>query len=156
MPAEIERKFLVRDDSWRQQAGPGNPYRQGYFGGTRRASIRVRISGDEGRLNIKSMTLGVERQEYEYPVPVDEAREMLDTLCERPFVEKVRYEVPVGDHVWEVDVFEGDNAGLVVAEVELNDPDEGFEMPAWAGEEVSHDPKYYNINLVKHPYRAWK
>ncbi len=160
MAVEIERKFLVVSDAWRAQAGEGVRYRQGYL--TRvhgdcaaRASVRVRIEGDQARLNIKSARLGIRRQEYEYAIPPDEAEEMLATLVLGALVEKTRYRVPVGKHVWEIDVFEGDNAGLVVAEIELAAEDEAFERPAWLGEEVSDDPRYYNVCLAEHPYRDW-
>jgi adenylate cyclase len=155
MATEIERKFLVRDESWRQLAEPGVPFRQGYFAGPRKASIRIRIEGETANINIKSATLGVHRHEYEYAIPLADAEEMLEMLCEKPLIEKTRYRVPLGGHVWEVDVFEGENAGLTVAEVELERADEPFERPPWAGEEVSDDPRYYNVSLVTHPYKAW-
>jgi adenylate cyclase len=156
MATEIERKFLLRDDSWRQLADAGTRFSQGYLIGSSRASVRVRIEGDQANLNIKSATLGIHRHEFEYPVPLDEAREMLETLCEKPIIDKIRYRLHYGKHEWEIDVFEGDNAGLVVAEIELQHEDEPFERPDWLGEEVSHDVRYYNVNLVKHPYKDWK
>lgn len=156
MATEIERKFLVRNESWLSAADGGTRFRQGYIVGAERASVRVRIEGEQANLNIKSATLGVRRMEYEYPVPLSDAEEMLDNLCEKPQIEKTRYLVPHGDHTWEVDVFEGENAGLVVAEVELADENEPFELPSWAGEEVSHDTRYYNVCLVKNPYRNWR
>lgn len=155
MGTEIERKFLLRDDRWREQADEGTVYRQGYLVGAERASVRVRIEGKQARLNIKSATLGVRRLEYEYPLPLDEAEEMLSLLCEQPLIEKVRYRVPYAGHTWEVDVFEGDNAGLVVAEVELESEEAALALPPWAGREVSHEPRYYNVCLVRHPYKAW-
>ncbi len=129
--------------------------RQGYLGEAESASIRVRVAGSEAWLNIKSATLGIERLEYEYPIPVTDAEEMLDRLCRRPLIEKTRYRVPWHGHTWEVDVFEGENAGLVVAEIELGAPDEPFVKPPWTGEEVSDDRRYYNVCLVRHPYREW-
>ena len=156
MATEIERKFLLTSDSWRDDADAGTHFRQGYLIGAERASVRVRIEGESANINIKSATLGVERMEYEYPIPLADAQELLDTLCEQPQIEKTRYHVPFGDHLWEVDVFAGDNEGLVVAEVELKSADEAFAMPSWAGEEVSHDTRYYNVCLVKHPYSEWK
>ncbi|MGM0595128.1 MAG: CYTH domain-containing protein [Pseudomonadota bacterium] len=156
MATEIERKFLVTDARWRDAANGGTRFRQGYIVGAERASVRVRIEGERANINIKSATLGVRRLEYEYPVPLNEAEEMLDALCEKPQIEKTRYLVPHGDHTWEVDVFEGENAGLVVAEVELAHEDEALELPPWVGEEVSHDTRYYNVCLVKHPYRNWR
>ncbi|MFP3873261.1 MAG: CYTH domain-containing protein [Thiohalophilus sp.] len=155
MATEIERKFLIGDDRWRQQADAGQRIAQGYLIGARNASVRVRIEGDQANLNIKSATLGIHRQEYEYPIPLEDAREMLDNLCEKPVIEKVRYHVPHAGHVWEIDVFEGDNAGLVVAEIELDSEDETFEYPDWLGKEVSDDVRYYNVSLVKHPYKDW-
>ncbi|MCP5142099.1 MAG: CYTH domain-containing protein [Chromatiales bacterium] len=155
MGIEIERKFLVVSDAFKAEAERSKAYRQGYMVGSGLASVRVRISGDEARLNIKSATLGVTRQEYEYPLPIEDARHMLDELCAKPLIEKVRHYVRHGAHLWEVDVFEGDNAGLVVAEIELGAVDEAFERPAWLGDEVSDDPRYYNSNLGKHPYKDW-
>lgn len=155
MATEIERKFLIRDDRWRQQADAGQRMAQGYLIGARNASVRVRIEGDQANLNIKSATLGIYRQEYEYPIPLEDAREMLDNLCEKPVIEKVRYHVPYAGHVWEIDVFEGENAGLIVAEIELDSEDEAFEQPDWLGEEVSDDARYYNVSLVNHPYKDW-
>ena len=137
MATEIERKFLLRDESWRESANGGTRFRQGYLIGAQRASVRVRIEGEQANLNIKSATLGIQRQEYEYPIPLEEAEELLDTLCEQPQIIKTRYLVPYGKHTWEIDVFSGDNEGLVVAEVELGAEDEAFEHPPWIGEEVS-------------------
>ena len=155
MGREIERKFLVSSDAWREQAKPGIYMSQGYMGDAKRASVRVRVEGDEANINIKSATLGISRMEYEYPIPRDEALEMLNNLCEKPLIEKTRYEVELGEHTWEVDVFEGDNKGLIVAEVELASEDQDFEKPGWVGEEVSMDTRYYNVCLVKHPYKDW-
>lgn len=155
MATEIERKFLLRDENWRDIANSGTRFRQGYLIGAERASVRVRIEGEQANLNIKSATLGIHRQEFEYPIPLDEAEELLDTLCEQPQIIKTRYLVPYGEHTWEIDVFDGDNAGLVVAEVELAAENEAFERPSWIGEEVSGDTRYYNVCLVKHPYKDW-
>jgi adenylate cyclase len=155
MATEIERKFLLKDAAWRAQAGEGVRMRQGYLIGAEKASVRVRISGDKAYLNIKSATLGVQRQEYEYSIPLHDADEMLNTLCEKPLIEKTRYHVSHEGHTWEVDVFEGDNQGLEVAEIELNHADEDFARPEWLGEEVSHDTRYYNVCLVKHPFKDW-
>jgi adenylate cyclase len=155
MPTEIERKFLVTGDAWRAEAREATPMRQGYLPGLERASVRVRVAGERAWLNIKSATLRMTRREYEYPIPLAEAEDLLEHLCARPLVEKTRYRVPYGDHLWEVDVFEGDNAGLVVAEIELAAAGEGFARPPWVGEEVSDDPRYYNVSLVDRPYRTW-
>ena len=130
--------------------------RQGYMVDGELASVRVRVQGDQAFLNIKSATLGVWRREFDYPISLGDAEEMLEHLCAGPLIEKTRYHVTHAGHTWEVDVFEGDNAGLVVAEIELDSEDEVFEKPVWAGDEVSHDPRYYNVCLVKHPYREWK
>lgn len=155
MATEIERKFLLKNDGWKEYADEGTCYRQGYFSRPEKASIRVRTSPDKAFLNIKSAELGVRRLEYEYEIPKKDADEMLERLCEPPLIEKTRFHVSHADHVWEIDVFHGDNAGLVVAEIELSDENEGFDLPAWVGEEVSDDPRYYNVCLVKHPYKNW-
>ena len=155
MAEEIERKFLVTNDSWRDQVFRHSRMRQGYLNDAKQSSVRVRVAGDKAYLNIKSATLGIYRKEYEYAIPVDDANEILSELAQKPLIEKIRYYVRYANHVWEVDVFEGDNAGLVVAEVELSDQDEAFERPQWVGEEVSGDARYYNVCLVKHPYTAW-
>ena len=155
MGIEIERKYLVRGDSWRQHASEGIRYRQGYLAGIEKCSVRLRIAGGSGFLNIKGATLGVQRSEYEYAIPLKDAEEILERFCDRPLIEKTRYLVPHGRHTWEVDVFEGDNAGLVVAEVELKSSNEAPELPEWVGVEVSDDPRYYNVCLTKHPYKEW-
>lgn len=160
MAVEIERKFLLASADWRVQADDGVPMRQGYLctagsGPVAKASIRVRIAGTRAHLNIKSATLGVTRQEYEYAIPLADANEMLDTLADGPLIEKTRYHVQHGAHCWEIDVFAGDNQGLVVAEIELSAADEDFQRPAWLGAEVSDDPRYYNVCLVKHPFKDW-
>lgn len=154
MAHEIERKFLVVDSSWKANA-PGVLFRQGYLSTDKARTVRVRLEGERGVLTIKGLTRGVTRLEFEYDIPADDAIRMLDELCERPLIEKTRYRVAVGRHVWDVDEFHGDNAGLVVAEVELTSPDDAFERPSWIGREVSDDPRYFNANLVSHPYRSW-
>ena len=155
MGIEIERKFLVKNNSWQVESDAGQEFVQGYMVGGVKSSVRVRIEGDRAFLNIKSATIGVTRMEYEYPIPVSDARELLENLCNKPLIEKNRYLIRRNGLVWEIDVFKGDNAGLVVAEVELNSQDQSFESPEWLGEEVSHDPRYYNVNLTKHPYKNW-
>jgi adenylate cyclase len=155
MPVEIERKFLVLNDAWRQTAHEAQHLRQGYLNNETHCSVRVRTSAERAWLNIKSVTIGAQRQEFEYEIPIADAHKMLDTLSRTPLIEKVRYLVKVGRHTWEIDVFEGDNAGLVVAEIELDHPDEAFEKPVWLGEEVTHDARYYNTSLSRHPYRDW-
>lgn len=160
MAIEIERKFLVINDSWRAAADAGLQLKQGYLSrvtgsDATRSSVRVRTDGAQAFLNIKSATLGIRRQEYEYPLPLVDAEEMLANLCIGAIVEKTRYHVNVGTHVWEIDVFAGANAGLIVAEIELNDESEDFERPAWLGAEVSADPRYYNVCLADRPYCSW-
>ena len=155
MAIEIERKFLLINDSWRKHADSGTKYEQGYLIGGEAASVRVRIEGEMAFLNIKSATLGIRRTEYEYPIPHSEAKELLLTLCEKPTVRKTRYHVQVNRHTWEIDVFEGENKGLVVAEIELENETDTFDCPDWLGVEVSNDPRYYNVNLGKYPYTKW-
>jgi CYTH domain-containing protein len=154
MGEEIERKFLVISEDWRKGA-TGTPYRQGFLSTEPERTVRARVAGNRGWITIKGKTEGARRAEFEYEIPVADAQRILDTLCKRPLIEKVRYCVPDGGHVWEIDVFEGQNAGLVIAEIELEDEDESFEKPAWIGDEVTRDPRYFNSNLVAHPYKAW-
>ena len=155
MAIEIEHKFLLRDHRWRQQVERSTRMRQGYLTSDARCSVRVRVADGQGFLNLKSGTLGIQRNEYEYPIPLAEAEEILDTLCEKPLLEKTRHFLWFGNHRWEIDEFEGDNAGLIVAEVELSQPDEPFARPDWLGEEVSHDIRYYNSQLARRPYQTW-
>ena len=155
MATEIERKFLVKGDQWRSLA-TGTGYRQGYISTKETGTtVRVRIAGDRGYLTIKGTTVGASRAEFEYPIPVEDAREMLDTLCDRPLIEKTRYRIQQGELTWEIDEFAGENRGLILAEVELDDENQTVELPEWIDREVS-DPKYFNVNLAKHPYRQWK
>jgi len=155
MGVEIERKFLVSNDEWRLRADAGEHYRQGYLSHDPLRSVRVRIAGEKAWLNIKCATSPIRRLEYEYLIPLADAQEMLGRLCSEDCVDKVRYHVRHGRHVWEIDVFEGRNSGLVVAEIELDDEDEIFEKPDWLGREVSDDPRYYNMNLARQPYTTW-
>jgi adenylate cyclase len=152
---EIERKFLLQGDAWRALGQPVL-LRQGYLSSDPARTVRVRIEGDTGTLTIKGKNAGATRGEWEYPVPVDEAAELLDTLCQRPLVEKYRRRIVHGKHTWEVDEFLGENAGLVVAEIELASEDEAFDKPGWIGEEVTGDARYYNSSLVRTPYSLWK
>ena len=154
MGKEIERKFLVKGDSWRAQAH-GKRYRQGYLSTVKERTVRARVAGEQGFLTIKGVTVGAARAEYEYEIPLADANEMLDKLCERPIVEKTRYRLPQDDIVWEIDEFEGDNRGLIVAEVELKDEHQSYPKPDWLGEEVTGDPRYFNSNLVKKPFTTW-
>jgi len=154
MGKEIERKFLVTGDGWR--AGQSSDYRQGYLSIDKRHTVRVRVSGDTARLTVKGISQGATRAEYEYPIPINDAEVMLDTLCLRPLIEKRRYRIEHQGMTWEVDEFRGDNAGLVVAEIELQDEQQQFDTPSWVGTEVTSDPRFYNANLVAHPYRSWE
>ncbi len=151
---EVERKYLVVGDGWKAHA-PGDLYRQGYLSSVKERTVRVRTTPHGAYITIKGITIGATRSEYEYEIPLDEANAMLDELAERPIVEKHRHRIPIGDVVFEVDEFLGDNDGLVVAEVELASEDQVFERPPWLGEEVTGDPRYYNVNLAKHPFSAW-
>ena len=155
MGIEIERKFLVVDDSWREEASAGMRYRQGYLATDPRNSVRVRVCGDKAWLNIKSATVGIVRREYEYEIPSADAHSILEELCVKPLIEKTRFIVAHDGRAWEVDVFEGDNSGLVVAEIELESVRDEFTLPAWIGEDVSGDVRYYNQRLVEHPYSSW-
>ena len=155
MAVEIEHKFLIHDERWRQYVERSSRMRQGYLTSDAHCSVRVRVAEGQGYLNIKSGTLGIQRSEYEYPIPLADAEEILDTLCEQPLLEKTRHYVRFGGHLWEIDEFAGDNAGLIVAEIELSRPDEPFARPEWLGADVSHDKRYYNSQLARHPYRTW-
>ena len=154
MPLEIERKFLVSGDDWRGD-WPHVVIRQGYLTTGDATTVRVRVFGDTGFLTVKGECGGAVRAEYEYKVPVEHAGEML-LLCQPPLIEKVRYRVPVGDLIWEVDEFGGDNAGLVLAEVELSRPDQPIAPPPWIGREVTDDVRYRNSYLARHPFRSWR
>jgi adenylate cyclase len=153
MALEIERKFLVKEDTWRSEQGI--QYRQGYLSSVKERTVRVRTIGDTGYLTIKGISKGPARTEYEYKIPVAEAEAMLDELCEKPLIEKKRYKIEFKGFVWEVDEFFGENQGLIVAEVELEEEDQAFPKPEWVGEEVTGDPKYFNANLIHHPYQNW-
>ncbi|MFC5513754.1 CYTH domain-containing protein [Massilia jejuensis] len=155
MGVEIERKFLLQGDAWRA-LGEATLLRQGYLSADPARVVRVRIEGEHAALTIKGKSQGATRGEWEYPIPVGEAAELLDTLCPPPLIEKYRRRITVGAHVWEVDEFLGANAGLAVAEIELASEDEAFEKPDWIGAEVTHDARYFNSNLVSHPYSSWK
>ncbi|MDJ0743285.1 MAG: CYTH domain-containing protein [Xenococcaceae cyanobacterium MO_167.B27] len=153
MGKEIERKYLVKGNQWKNLA-QGVVYRQGYIPTVGNTTVRVRIVGNQGYLTIKGENIGETRSEFEYPIPVEDAEEMLNSLCDRPLIEKTRYKIPVGDLVWEVDEFAGENAGLIIAEVELQEENQQIELPEWIARQVT-DPKYYNANLVKNPYSKW-
>ena len=152
---EIEHKFLVRNDAWRDHADAGQRMCQGYLAGNERMSIRVRIAGDRAWLNIKHAHSLTVRREFEYLIPLVDAEEILTHVCTLGQVEKTRFRVPVDEHVFEVDVFHGDNAGLIVAEIELDYEGQAFTRPDWLGDEVSHDTRYLNHHLARHPFCAW-
>ena len=154
MALEIERKFLVSGSPW-QALPQGALMRQGYLLASRERVVRVRIEGDAAMLTIKGARQGIVRGEWEYPIPLEEAQELLE-LCESPLIEKYRYRIPHENMLWELDVFIGDNAGLVVAEIELDSPEQTFAKPDWVAAEVTDDPRYINANLLRHPYSAWK
>jgi adenylate cyclase len=155
MGVEIERKFRVLNDSWRVEARQRTLLRQGYIANTQRASVRVRLAGEAGWLSVKSMTRALTRAEYEAAIPALEAHEMLDRLCEGPLIEKWRHIVVFQGSEWEIDEFLGENAGLVIAELELQSEDAVFARPPWLGVEVTHDERYYNFRLSAKPYRHW-
>jgi adenylate cyclase len=163
MGKEIERKYLVNKVEWQEykEYFPNTPqnlgikYCQGYLPTNDATTVRLRIIDDRGYLTIKSKTVGITRSEFEYSIPVEDAQEMLDTLCSKPLIEKVRYKITHGDLVWEVDEFLGDNAGLIIAEVELENEQQEVDLPAWIEREVN-DPKYFNSSLVKYPYSQWE
>ena len=155
MATEIERKFLVVNDSWRDAVESEAHVMQGYLSEGEGATVRVRVKGDAAFLTIKGRAQGISRSEYEYAIPLADAEEMLRELSMSPPIDKTRYLVRCGEHLWELDLFHGANAGLVMAEVELASEDEPFAKPAWAGQEVSDDRRYYNSNLANHPFTRW-
>lgn len=156
MALEIERKFLVRSDAWRDEVQSRELLRQGYLSSGSRCSIRARIAGEQAWLNLKAKRSGMTRLEFEYPIPLTDADDILRELCDGPLLEKYRHLVARAPYVWEVDEFLGDNAGLIVAEIELPDEAAPFERPDWLGAEVTEDQRYYNFNLASHPYTQWK
>lgn len=155
MAIEIEHKFLLASDAWREQVSHSVIYKQGYLSSQPTSSIRVRISDNQAWLNIKSATIGTQRLEYEYDIPLTDANELLEQLCRKPIIEKLRHFVTYDNKLWEIDEFFGDNAGLIVAEIELDNINENFTKPEWLGEEVTHDVHYYNNNLANYPYSMW-
>lgn len=161
MGIEIERKFLLANDEWRAAVAYSKHIAQGYLidvralrDGTARASVRVRVSGEQAWLNIKSVELGISRAEYELPLPLADAQSMLETLCDG-VLEKTRHHVEIDGWLFEIDEFRGSNHGLFVAEIELPAADASFPRPAWLGHEVSNLPRYYNVNLLEHPFARW-
>lgn len=155
MGREIEKKYLIADNSW-QGLAVGKEYCQGYLNSEKGRTVRVRIIGNRGILTIKGPTDHGARLEYEYDIPIEDAREMLDLLCQKPLIEKRRYRIPFAGFTWEVDEFKGENEGLLIAEIELEYVGQEFNLPSWIGLEVTDDTRYYNANLVKNPYLGWK
>jgi adenylate cyclase len=154
MGKEIERKYLVKPGAWTPH-GAGTHFKQGYLSSQKERVVRVRIEGEAAKLTIKGLTTGVTRSEFEYALPLEDAAVLLDQLCEKPLIDKHRHAEKHGGRTWEIDVFHGDNEGLVVAEVELASESESPALPAWAGDEVSGDPRYFNSNLLKNPFKSW-
>lgn len=155
MSKEIEKKFLVIGDAWREGA-EGTHYRQGYLNSAKERTVRIRTINDKAYLTVKGITVGCTRLEFEYEIPHADCVKMLDELAEKPIIEKTRYKIPAGnDLIWEIDEFHGVNEGLIVAEIELPSEDAPFIKPDWIGEEVSSDPRYFNSNLVSHPFTTW-
>ena len=155
MGREIERKFLVRGDAWRA-LGQGAPYRQGYLHNSPDRSVRVRVAGEKAFLSVKGQARGLSRLEYEYAIPLADGLALLEEMAEKPLIEKIRYTIPWESGLfWEVDEFLGLNAGLLLAEIELEAEDQGFSLPAWVGEEVTNDTRYLNTSLARRPFSLW-
>ncbi len=159
MAREIERKFLVKSDDWKALAFKQTHFAQGYLNdiseASAKSSVRVRIEGERANMNIKSLEIGLSRDEYEYEIPLEEGKQILQKLAAGPVIEKIRYLVKVGQHTWEIDEFLGANLGLVVAEVEMDSEDEKIEIPSWSGKEVTNISRYYNVSLSKVPFSLW-
>ncbi|MGM0541984.1 MAG: CYTH domain-containing protein [Pseudomonadota bacterium] len=159
MAREIERKFLVNCDDWKTLAFKETHFAQGYLNDisedSAKSSVRVRIEGEKANMNIKSLEIGLSRDEYEYPIPLEEGKQILQKMAVGPVIEKIRYLVKVGQHTWEIDEFLGANLGLVVAEVEMDSEDEKIEIPSWSGQEVTNISRYYNVSLSKVPFSLW-
>ena len=154
MAQEIERKFLVNIDKV-DLPEQGLIICQGYIQTADKTTVRIRIMGDKAFLTLKGETRGISRSEFEYEIPVTDARQMLDELCKGPVIDKTRYLITHKAHLWELDIFTGDNKGLIIGEVELDSEDEQPELPDWITEEVSGDKRYYNSNLLTHPFKNW-
>ncbi len=154
MGKEIERKFLIKGDDWKKNSKEVL-FRQGYLSTVKERTVRVRTIDNKGFLTIKGITVGATRAEYEYEISVSDANEMLDSLCEKPIIEKTRTKIEYKGLIWEIDKFFGENEGLIVAEVELVSEDQKPAIPEWIGEEVTGDPRYFNSNLIKNPFKNW-
>ncbi len=155
MAKEIERKFLVLNDNYKKQS-KGILYKQGFLSTHKDRVVRIRLVGSKGYLTVKGITKNISRCEFEYEIPLKEAEYMLNELCEKPIIIKYRYKIPMGNFVWEVDEFQEENKGLVIAEIELEEEKQKYPIPSWLGKEVSSDPKYFNANLVRFPFSKWK
>ncbi len=155
MAIEIEHKFLLADPTWKQLVIKSVIFKQGYLNSNSNSSIRVRISDSQAWLNIKTAIIGNQRHEYEYEIPLADANEILALLCNKPIIEKTRHYVPINEHLWEIDEFHGENEGLIIAEIELEQQITEFHRPEWLGAEVTHDLRYYNNNLAHTPYSKW-
>lgn len=155
MALEIERKFLLKNNGWKAVADDGTVLKQAYLNTDPERTVRIRIKKDKGYLTIKGKTVKSTRQEFEYEIPFDEANDLLQ-LCEAPIIEKTRYLVEVNELTWEIDIFEGVNAGLEVAEIELTNEDQQVILPNWIGKEVTDDARYYNSSLVSCPFSLWE
>jgi adenylate cyclase len=155
MGLEIERKFLIKNDSWKNEIKKTISIRQGYLNSEVERTVRIRIQGELGVLTIKGKNQNVTRKEFEYQIPLDDALNLL-SMCEKPIIEKTRFLIPSNRSTWEIDVFDGENKGLVIAEIELTSEEESFDIPNWLGEEVSSESKYYNSSLITNPYGNWK
>ena len=155
MPKEIERKFLLQNNDWQAEADEGLVLKQGYLNTDPNRTVRIRLAGKRGILTIKSKNIGITRNEFEYEIPYDDTLELLK-LCAPPLIEKTRYKINNDGLTWEIDIFSGENEGLAIAEVELADEHQSITPPAWIGKEVSDDQRYYNSNLVLHPFKNWK
>jgi len=153
---EIERKFLIKNELWRNESAESVLYRQGYLSNVKQRTVRIRTAGSRGYITIKGTGPGIKRTEFEYEIPRNDADELLDNVCEKPLIEKTRHKIQIENHIWEIDEFHGENSGLIIAEIELENENETFQKPSWIGEEVSHDIRYFNSNLYKNPYKNWK
>jgi len=154
MPLEIERKFLV-DLNKIELPEKGHVIKQGYLETKDQSAVRIRVKNSSAFLTIKSKKIGAVRSEFEYLIPLEDGEQLLEEMCQKPFIEKIRYDIPYGDHLWEIDIFHGDNEGLCVAEIELTRENESFQKPHWIGDEVTDDDRYYNVNLMSRPFKAW-
>ena len=154
MVKEIEKKFLVTDLAWQNQA-EGVFYRQGYLSTDPERTVRIRTMGKQAVMTIKGITTGISRSEFEYTIPLADANRILDEICHKPLIQKNRYTIDFQGQEFVVDMFLAENNGLIIAEVELENEDQNITLPEWIGQEVSHDPKYFNANLVKYPYCDW-